>query len=450
MNQIITDLVVTLAEATSVDITVQPGPVIEVVQPAAIYVEIGDIGGPVGPQGAQGIPGPAGPQGLPGTGFVIKGTVPTEDALPIAPAPLYMDGWVTEDTDHLWVWNGSTWVDCGDLSGPPGPTGAQGNTGETGIEGPIGPEGPGGPIGHEGPQGPQGLQGEIGYQGPIGPQGAAGLGVNFKGTVANSGALPPTGNQPNDGWVTLDTGYTWVWTGTAWINVGIIQGPVGPMGPQGIKGDQGPQGVTGIQGNPGVDGAEGPAGVPGAPGNQGSQGIPGAAGAQGPPGSTGPIGPTGETGPMGPVGTNDYADLVNVPATFPPSEHAHSQDEVAGLPEDQAAQNAAIAAKVPEAPLDGLQYARMSATWVVVEASGGSATYVGDAPPADAVPGQFWWESDTGNLLIRYDDGNSLQWVPAMSSLTQPGGGAVAGGRISIGTSPPATPSINDVWIDTT
>jgi hypothetical protein len=37
-----------------------------------------------------------------------------------------------------------------------------------------------------------------------------------------------------------------------------------------------------------------------------------------------------------------------------------------------------------------------------------------------------------------------------MSSLTQPGGGAVAGGRITIGTSPPATPSINDVWIDTT
>ena len=32
-------------------------------------------------------------------------------------------------------------------------------------------------------------------------------------------------------------------------------------------------------------------------------------------------------------------------------------------------------------------------------------------PPAGPLPSSFWWESDTGNLFIRYDDGNSAQWI---------------------------------------
>jgi hypothetical protein len=43
----------------------------------------------------------------------------------------------------------------------------------------------------------------------------------------------------------------------------------------------------------------------------------------------------------------------------------------------------------------------------------GSSITVSDTPPASPVAGALWWESDTGNLYIYYDDGNSSQWVLA-------------------------------------
>ena len=46
-----------------------------------------------------------------------------------------------------------------------------------------------GPVGPEGPPGPTG---------PQGPQGPAGTGINLKGQVPNSGALPPSGNNVGD------------------------------------------------------------------------------------------------------------------------------------------------------------------------------------------------------------------------------------------------------------
>lgn len=36
---------------------------------------------------------------------------------------------------------------------------------------------------------------------------------------------------------------------------------------------------------------------------------------------------------------------------------------------------------------------------------------IADAPPTVTKPGTLWWESDTGNLFIWYDDGSSQQWV---------------------------------------
>jgi hypothetical protein len=53
---------------------------------------------------------------------------------------------------------------------------------------------------------------------------------------------------------------------------------------------------------------------------------------------------------------------------------------------------------------------------------GGSAaaTSINDLPPVAPVPGQLWWESDTGLFAIWYNDGTSSQWVainsdPALS-----------------------------------
>lgn len=79
-------------------------------------------------------------------------------------------------------------------------------------------------------------------------------------------------------------------------------GPVGPQGEQGIQGPQGEQGIQGIQGPQGETGATGPQGEQGIQGPQGEQGEQGIQGVQGPKGDTGPQGPKGDTGPQGEKG----------------------------------------------------------------------------------------------------------------------------------------------------
>jgi hypothetical protein len=44
-------------------------------------------------------------------------------------------------------------------------------------------------------------------------------------------------------------------------------------------------------------------------------------------------------------------------------------------------------------------------------ASGGAN--VGTTPPASPAVGALWWDSNGGNLYVRYNDGTSTQWVPA-------------------------------------
>ncbi|MGA7412123.1 MAG: hypothetical protein WBW33_16730 [Bryobacteraceae bacterium] len=141
-----------------------------------------------------------------------------------------------------------------------------------------------GPKGDKGDQGDQGVPGTPGDPGDIGPSGAAatlvagttittapgtnalvsnsgstsaavfdfeiprgdkgdvGQGIVIKGSVPNHGALPATGNQPGDVWVTTDTGHGWAWNGTAWVDIGPIQGPPGQDGIQGPIGNSGVRG----------------------------------------------------------------------------------------------------------------------------------------------------------------------------------------------------------------
>jgi microcystin-dependent protein len=70
-----------------------------------------------------------------------------------------------------------------------------------------------------------------------------------------------------------------------------------------------------------------------------------------------------------------------------------------------------------------------SQQWVSVSGSGGGSagaeTFIGDAPPADPVAGQMWWNSETGILSIYYNDGDSSQWVSIASN------GGSAGGAVS-------------------
>jgi hypothetical protein len=184
-------------------------------------------------------------------------------------------------------------LDNSNVQGAKGDTGA---TGPQGIQGPIGP------------QGPQGLQG---IQGNTGAAGANGTSVTIKGTVAAQANLPASGNTNGDGWITANDGHLWVWSATAFVDVGLVRGPqgvAGPAGPTGATGPTGPQGTTGptgatgATGPQGVKGDTGATGVAGPKGDTGSQGIQGIAGPTGPQGVIGATGPKGTTGNDGPTG----------------------------------------------------------------------------------------------------------------------------------------------------
>ena len=61
-----------------------------------------------------------------------------------------------------------------------------------------------------------------------------------------------------------------------------------------------------------------------------------------------------------------------------------------------------------EAPADGVSYGRKNGAWV---ASVGGAVISDGPPPGPLTPGQLWWEADSGNTYLWYDDGSSQQWM---------------------------------------
>jgi len=65
-------------------------------------------------------------------------------------------------------------------------------------------------------------------------------------------------------------------------------------------------------------------------------------------------------------------------------------------------------------PDGGQSYIFKSPRWLAVAAEsggGGASIAVQDTPPASPTPGMLWWESDSGNFYLWYDDGTSQQWV---------------------------------------
>jgi len=69
-----------------------------------------------------------------------------------------------------------------------------------------------------------------------------------------------------------------------------------------------------------------------------------------------------------------------------------------------------------------------STQWIQVNGGGGSSggggagVWIGEAPPDLAEPGALWYESDTGIFSIYYDDGNTRQWVQ-VNGISMAGGG---------------------------
>ena len=74
---------------------------------------------------------------------------------------------------------------------------------------------------------------------------------------------------------------------------------------------------------------------------------------------------------------------------------------------------------------DILRYYSSIGQWVNAPERAGVET--GENPPTTAPPGTMWWDPNSGRLFISYDDGDTVQWVPATPE-TGSGGGSGGGG----------------------
>lgn len=163
----------------------------------------------VGPPGPA---GPAGPQGAPGepgrdaTVFNWLGTLPSGPPAFNGDSP--GDAWTAADTGDTWAWDGTQWTDVGTVRGPQGPPGEQG------------------------------------------PPGADAQLLAWQGVVATGPPAGP-GTTAGEAWTAADTGHVWAWDGTAWQDLGTIEGPPGEQGPPGADSDvPGPPGPAGPAGPP--------------------------------------------------------------------------------------------------------------------------------------------------------------------------------------------------------
>jgi hypothetical protein len=134
--------------------------------------------------------------------------------------------------------------------------------------------------------------------------------------------------------------------------------------------------------------------------------------------------------------------------------HTHVQSDVTNLVTDlglKAPLASPTFTGTPAAPTAtlGTNTTQLATTAFVATAISGaaSATHIGDTPPGSPTAGQLFWESDSGNLFIYYVDGSSSQWVPATVGTQGPPG--PAGTSIAVGTTAPASPATNDLWMDT-
>jgi len=206
----------------------------------------------------------------------------------------------------------------------------------------------------------------VGVQNPSGHPGIAATVTVIPVTV---GENPPNTPTPNNGelWWESDTGDLYVYyndgDSAQWVMANSggrgLTGDKGEVGPKGDKGQKGELGNTGSQGDKGEKGA--PSTVAGDKGQKGEIGI----GQKGEPSTV-----KGDKGQKGEVGAN-------------------GNDGAAGQKGEKG---------------DG--------------SAGGAQVTISDTAPTSPTPanGDLWWESDTFDLHVYYEDGSSNQWVSITSN----------------------------------
>lgn len=119
------------------------------------------------------------------------------------------------------------------------------------------------------------------------------------------------------------------------------------------------------------------------------------------------------------VANPTWTTLSGKPATFPPTLPILESD-VTNLVSDLALKSP-IASPVftgdPKAPTPapGDNDTSIATTAFVAAATSNSGVVISDTPPA-AVQGKLWFDSVSAQLYVSYNDGNSAQWVVAVSN----------------------------------
>ncbi len=86
---------------------------------------------------------------------------------------------------------------------------------------------------------------------------------------------------------------------------------------------------------------------------------------------------------------------------------------------------------------------------VAPPSGGGAGLAIGDTPPASPGLFPFWFDTVRGMLMVWYNDGNSIQWIPSATGASGPpgpaGNGTLNGARVPLATDGRA----GDFWINT-
>lgn len=70
----------------------------------------------------------------------------------------------------------------------------------------------------------------------------------------------------------------------------------------------------------------------------------------------------------------------------------------------------------------------------------GATVFTSSTAPTGATNGDLWFDPDSAELFVWYDDGTSAQWVIATAGTSS--------ASIFLGTTPPPTPAPGNLWFD--
>ena len=79
---------------------------------------------------------------------------------------------------------------------------------------------------------------------------------------------------------------------------------------------------------------------------------------------------------------------------------------------------------------------------------GSGSVTVSDTPPSSPSSGDLWYKSDEGQLKVWYQDGTSNQWVDTSNNAGGGGGSSSSGANVSVSDTPPTNPAPQngDLW----